>query len=225
MKIPVVVSATTRMQKNRLLIWLGALALVMACIPTTTSQIPTLAPGAVNTFIVQTAQAASTQTAAVLSPSPTPTSTFRPTGTATTIPSPTNTFVFILPGLGTPGTPTLPGLSSGTSSSKYGCSVFSTEPANNTVIAPRTDFEVKWGVKNIGTETWYRATMDYSFYSGAKLHKVASYDIPKGAEPGKNVFLTVEMEAFKDKGTYTTQWSLVEDNFYFCPLTLTIVVK
>lgn len=213
------------MQKNKPLLWLGALALVMACIPTTTSPIPTLAPGAVNTFIVQTAQAAFTQTAAALPSSATPTSTFRPTGTATTLPSPTNTFVFTLPGLGASGTATLPGLSSGTSGSKYGCNVFSTEPANSTVIAPRTDFETKWGVKNLGTEIWYRATMDYAFYSGAKLHKVASYDIPKGVEPGKNIFLTVEMEAFKDRGTYTTQWALVEDNFYFCPLTLTIVVK
>lgn len=213
------------MHKNKLLIWLGALTLVMACLPTAGTPFPTLAPGAVNTFIVQTAQAASTQTAAVLPASPTPTGTFRPTGTATPLPSPTTTFVFILPGLGTPGTATLPGLSSGTSSSKYGCSLFSTEPANNTVVAPRTDFVVKWGVKNIGTETWYRATMDYAYYSGAKLHKVASYDIPKGAEPRKNIFLTVEMEAFKDQGTYTTQWALVEDNFYFCPLTLTIVVK
>lgn len=213
------------MQKNRLLIGLGVLALAMACLPASGSPIPTLDPGAINTIIVQTAEAASTQTAAVAPPSPTPTGTFRPTGTATVSPSPTITFVFILPGLGAPGTATLPGISSGTSASKYGCSVFSVEPADNTVIAPRTDFEAKWGVKNIGTETWYRATMDYVFYSGAKLHKVASYDIPKGAETGKNVFLPVAMEAFKDRGTYTTQWALKVDNVYFCPMTLTIIVK
>lgn len=68
--------------------------------------------------------------------------------------------------------------------------------------------------------------MDYAYVSGDKLHKVSSYDIPKGAEPGKNVFLTVEMEAFRDRGTYTTTWALVEGgNTYFCPLTLTIIVK
>jgi len=198
----------------------------MACLPTTASPIPTLAPGAVNTFIVQTADAASSQTAGAGPPATqTPSSTPKPSETATTSPSPTVTFVFILPGLGTTGTATLSGLSSGTSNSKYGCNVFSTEPANNTVIAPRTDFEAKWGVKNIGKETWYRATMDYAFYSGAKLHKVASYDIPKGAETGKNVFLTVEMAAFKDNGTYTTQWALNVDDVYFCPLTLTIIVN
>jgi hypothetical protein len=215
------------MRNHKPLIWLGALALAMACLPAAGGPtIPTIAPGAVNTFIVQTANAASTQTAAVEpSPSQTPSATPKPTNTVTISPSPTITYVFVLPGAGGYGTATLPGLSSGTSSSKYGCSLFSIEPANNTVIAPRTDFEVKWGVKNIGKETWYRATMDYVFYSGAKLHKVASYSIPKGAETGKNVFLTVEMEAFKDKGTYTTRWALKVDDTYFCPLDLTIVVK
>lgn len=199
--------------------------MVMACLPTAGTPFPTLAPGAINTYIVQTADAASTQTAVAAPATETPSATPKPTFTETTSPSPTITFVFILPGLGVPGTATLSGLASGTSSSKYGCNVFSTEPANNTVIAPRTDFEAKWGVKNIGKETWYRATMDYVFYSGAKLHKVASYSIPKGAETGKNVFLTVDMEAFKDRGTYTTQWALNVDNVYFCPMTLTIVVK
>lgn len=213
------------MRKNKLLIWLGVLTLVMACLPTASTPFPTLAPGAINTYIAQTAEAASTQTAVAAPPSETPSATPRPTFTGTTSPSPTITFVFILPGLGVSGTPTLPGLGSGTSASKYGCNVFSTEPANNTVFAPRTDFEAKWGVKNIGKETWYRATMDYVYYKGAKLHKVASYDIPKGAETGKNVYLTVEMAAFKDRGTYTTQWALKEDNVYFCPMTLTIIVE
>lgn len=118
----------------------------------------------------------------------------------------------------------MPGISSGTSNSNFGCNVFSTEPAEGTVLAARTDFVATWGVKNIGKEIWYRATMDYVFVSGDKLHKVASYDIPKGVEPGKNVFLTVDMSTFKKDGTYTTKWALVEDNYYFCPLTLTIVV-
>lgn len=214
------------MHRRNLLVGLFALILVMACAPAAITPFPTSPPGAVNTFIVQTADAASTQTAVAGPPSsPTPTNTPKPRGTETASPTATVTFVFILPGLGTPGTATLPGLSSGTSNSKYGCSLFSTEPANNTAVAPRTDFEVKWGVKNIGKETWYRATMDYVYYSGAKLHKVASYDIPKGAEPGKNVFMIAEMEAFKDRGTYTTQWALKVNDIYFCPLTLTIVVQ
>jgi hypothetical protein len=213
------------MRRQNLLPGLFALILVLACAPIAATSFPTNAPGAVNTIIVQTAVAASTQTAAAVPSSPTPSRTPKPINTASVSPSPTVTFVFVLPGLGAPGTATLAGITSGTSSSKYGCNVFSTEPANNTEFPPRTDFIVKWGVKNIGKETWYRATMDYVYASGAKLHKVASYDIPKGVEPGKNVFLSVDMEAFKDRGTYTTQWALKIDATYFCPMTLTVVVK
>lgn len=213
------------MRKNKLLIALGALTLVMACLPTAGTPFPTPAPGEVNTFIAQTAEVASTQTAVAMPASETPSPTRKPTLTKTTSPTPTITFVFLLPGLGPTGSATLPGISNGTTNSKYGCSVLSTEPADDTVFAPRDDFVVTWGVKNIGRETWYRATMKYSYYNGAKLHKVASYTIPKGVEPGKNVFLTAEMSAFKEGGTYTTKWALNIDNTYFCPMTITIIVK
>lgn len=216
------------MRGNKLLIGLIGLAVVLACVPTVATPIPTLVPGAVHTFIAQTANAALTRTAAAL-PSSTRTATFSPTPrmTASPTPSPTVTFIFLLPGANSSlSAPTLAGIVSGTSNSNYGCNVFSTEPTNGTEFAPRTDFVAKWGVKNIGKKDWFRATMDYAYVSGAKLHKVSSYDIPKGAESGKNVFLSVEMEAFRDRGTYTTQWALVEGgNTYFCSLTLTIVVK
>jgi hypothetical protein len=216
------------MQRKNHLIFVIALALMLACVvPGAAAPVPTLQPGAVNTFIVQTANAAATRTAQAL-PSNTPTSTFTPTPRNTETPSPTSTrpFVFVLPGsTSSLSAPTLAGISNGTSNSKYGCSIFSTEPENNTVFAPRTDFIATWGVKNIGKETWYRATMDYVYVSGDKLHEVSSYNIPKGVEPGKNIFLPVEMETFKNPGTYTTKWALVVDNIYFCNLTLTIIVN
>ncbi len=61
--------------------------------------------------------------------------------------------------------------------------------------------------------------------SGDKLHEVASYSIPKGVEPGKNVFLPVEMATFRSPGSYTTKWALVVDTIYFCNLTLTVIVN
>jgi hypothetical protein len=209
------------------MIWLIALALMLACVPTVATSFPTLDPGAVNTFIVQTANAASSGTARVISSlSPVATETPTPRNTASPPPTSTVTFVFILPGsTSSLSAPTLAGIVSGTSNSNYGCRVFSTEPANGTEFAPRTDFVATWGVKNIGIKEWFRATMKYVYVSGDKLHKVTSYSIPKGAETGKNVILTVDMEALKNAGKYTTTWSLVADNTYFCPLTLTIVVK
>ena len=213
--------------KNIGFLWLKTFVLITACvIPSAVSPAPTLAPGAVNTFIVQTAAAADTQTARVLpttssTPTATPTrSTASPTSTAT------QTFIFILPGsTSSLPAPTLAGIGNGTSNSDYACSIFSTEPANNTVFAPRIDFTASWGVKNIGRRDWFRATMDYVYVSGDKLHEVSSYDLPKGVEQGKNVFLPVAMETFRDRGTYSTLWALVVDNNYFCRLTLTVIVQ
>lgn len=216
------------MRRKNYLVWFITLALTLACVvPGVAAPVPTLQPGAVNTFIVQTANAAATRTAQALpSNTPTATSTRTPAGTETPTPTSTQVFVFILPGsTSSLSAPTLAGISNGTSNSDYGCSVFSTEPANNTVFSPRTDFIATWGVKNIGRETWYRATMDYVYVSGDKLHEVASYSIPKGVEPGRNVFLPVEMATFRSPGSYTTKWALVVDNIYFCNLTLTVIVN
>ena len=208
-------------------LWLTTFVLVTACvIPAAVSPAPTLAPGAVNTFIVQTAAAAATQTARALpSRSPTPTATST-RSTASPTPTVTQTFVLLLPGsTSSLSAPTLAGISNGTSTSDYACSIFNTEPANNTVFASRTDFIASWGVKNIGRRDWFRATMDYVYVSGDKLHEVSSYDLPKGVEIGRNVYLPVDMETFRDPGTYSTMWALVVDNIYFCRLTLTVIVQ
>jgi len=216
------------MRRRNSFLVLMTVALLTACvIPGAVTPAPTLAPGAVNTFIAQTADAASTRTAQAL-PSSTPTATRTPTPRNTETPEPTSTksFVFILPGsTSSLSAPTLAGINNGTSNSNYACSIFSTEPANNTVFTPRSDFIATWGVKNIGKKDWFRATMDYVYVSGDKLHEVSSYDLPKGVERGKNVFLPVEMATFKTSGTYTTTWALVAENIYFCKLTLTIIVR
>lgn len=213
---------------SRSVFLLVAAVIVTACIiPGAVTPAPTLESGAVNTFIVQTANVASTRTAQAL-PSSTPTATFTrtPQNTETATPTSTQPFVFILPGsTSSLSAPTLAGISNGTSNSKYGCQINSVDPVSNTVFLPRTDFIAKWNVKNIGREVWYRATMDYVYVSGDKLHEVSSYDLPKGVDPGKNVFLTVDMETFKNPGTYSTTWALVVDNIYFCKLTLTIMVQ
>ena len=216
------------MLKKNALIWLAALVWVMACLPTTAGQqpVPTTDPGAINTFIAQTANVASSQTAAAL-PTSTATATFThtPGATETASPTPTNTFIFILPGLGPSGTATLTNITSGTSKSEYGCEVREVDPIKGTILVARQDFTATWLVKNIGRNDWYRVNMDYVYTGGDKLHKVESYSIPKGVDSGKQVYLPVEMETPKNSGSYTTRWSLVVDNHYFCPMTLTIVVQ
>lgn len=72
-----------------------AFVLVMACIPAAATPVPPLDPNAINTFIAQTADAASTRTASV----PTITATVTPRNTATLEPTFTPVGVIIFPTL------------------------------------------------------------------------------------------------------------------------------
>src|SRR5512134_4996 len=83
---------------NKFLVWSSVLAFILACAPTVATPFPTVDPNQVNQFIAQTANAAGTQTAAVL-PTSTATETLSPTPENTFTPSPTftSTVIFILP--------------------------------------------------------------------------------------------------------------------------------
>ena len=154
----------TATRKTKLLIWVVALALVMACvIPTlATPSVPTVNPGAVNTFIAQTVIAASTRTAAAL-PSLTPTPTLTPTqNTETPLPTATSTVIFILSSP-TPlviPTFTLANTGGGSSSDNYACRITRVSPANGSSFNPRDDFDAVWTVRNIGQKNWDRNTVD-----------------------------------------------------------------
>jgi len=213
-------------QRNKLGLWLAALALVLACVPTVPTPFPTLDPAAVQTFIVQTAGAASTQTAAAL-PSSTPTATFTstPRNTGTPTSTTTSTVVFILSTPTPLVAPTFTGVSGGKSSANFACQVISVDPANGSVFNPRADFDGTWKVKNIGKREWDNNSVDYVYSSGAKFHKVSGYDLGKSLARGETANITVDMEAPKNAGTYTTIWAIREADNSFCILSLTIVVK
>jgi len=224
-------------RKTKILSWLIALGLVLACVPTFTApSVSTPVPGAVNTFIAQTSNAASTRTAAAL-PTSTPTATITPTPRNTETPSPTETaiVIFLLPSL----TPiptftrvTLPGGGGGggsggggSSSDSYACRVDSQDPPNGTSFNPRADFDAVWRVRNIGRKTWERNSVDYIFLSGDQFHKVSGYDFDANVASGQTTSVTVDMEAPKNPGTYTTRWTLRAGSNNFCTLELRIVVK
>jgi len=215
-------------RKIKILLWFTILVVILACIPTFSAAppVPTLDPGAINTFIVQTANAASTQTVAAM-PTSIPTETLTPTpkNTDTLEPIATNTVIFIL---STP-TPaiisTFTGISNTTSNKNYVCTPVSMSPASGTNLDPRTDFEAMWKVKNSGKKEWDRKIVHYIYNSGAKFHKVSSYDLSKSVPVGHNTELTVSMQAPKNPGIYTTNWALTIGTENFCNLNLTIVVK
>lgn len=219
-----------RIRRTTVLIWVVALALVMACVPTVaTPTVPTVDSDVVSTFIAETVNAAVTQTAAAL-PSATPSPTLTPIqNTDTPSPMPTPTVLIVLPTLTPIVIPTFTSVPSlgggGSSSDNYACQVTRVTPPNGSVYEPRADFDVFWTVRNIGRRNWDRNEVDYIYFSGDKFHKVSGYDLPENVPTGNSAQLGADLQAPKDPGTYNTTWMLRVGNNEFCPLRFTIVVR
>lgn len=216
--------AATR--KTKLFVWVTALALIMACAPAlATPSVPTVDPGAVGTFIAQTVNAASTQTAASI-PTLTPSPTATPTqNTETPSPTPTATVIFILPSSTPIVIPTLTSSGGGTSSENFSCQVTRVSPANGTRFDPRDDFDAIWTVRNNGQRNWDRNSIDIVYSSGDRIHKVSGYDLDENVRVGNSIDVGVDMQAPKDPGTYNTTWVMRRGDNTFCTMTLTIVVR
>ena len=214
----------TATRKSKLLIWVTALALIMACAPSlVTPSVPTVDPGAVGTFIAQTVAAASTQTAASI-PTFTPSPTITPTVvTETPLPTATSTVIFIL---STPTPLVLPSsTSAGTSSQNYSCQITRVSPANGSTFDPRDDFDAVWTVRNNGQKDWDRNSVDYIYSSGDKINKVSGYDLDDNVRTGNSIDLGVDMQAPKNSGNYSTTWTMRAGDKTFCTLTLSIRVR
>jgi Ig-like domain-containing protein len=216
----------TATRKTKLLVWVTALGLIMACVPQLAApSVPTLDPVGVNTFIAQTVNAASTRTAAAM-PSVTPSPTLTPTlATETPSPTPTATVIFILSSPTPLVIPTFTNVSSGNNNENWSCQVTRVSPANGSSFNPRDDFDAFWTVRNNGQKNWERNSIDFIYISGDKIHKVSGYDLDSNVRVGNSIDLGVDMQAPKDPGTYTTTWTLRTGDREFCTLTLTIVVK
>ena len=180
--------------------------------------LPEPASEPIETIIVKTADAAFTQTAKAIPPTATLTYTPIPTKTITETPVPTATFIFStwtpIPTVTVPGAPT---------GKDYSCSITSVSPTSH--LAPRTDFDAKWVVKNTGTKGWDKDSFDYIYESGTKMHKKAAYDFPKNVGSGDSVTFTVDMISPKEPGSYQTFWILRKGKTKFCKMGITIVVK
>jgi hypothetical protein len=103
--------------------------------------------------------------------------------------------------------------------------VVSVTPANGTVFGSRDNFDATWKIKNTGQKEWDHNSVDFYYLSGAKLHKVAGYDLSGDISAGSTANLTVDMIAPRDAGTYSTTWTLSVGDKTFCNMSLTIVVN
>ncbi|OJX40575.1 MAG: hypothetical protein BGO78_06220 [Chloroflexi bacterium 44-23] len=151
------------------------------------------------------------------------TETLRPSST----PLPTNT-AFVLPTATITSTPTATETETPTvtpTSEAYQCSVVSASPRMNQEYPPGGDFDGRWTLKNIGTESW-DAGVDLVFMSGTRFQTGPdAFDLPQEVDVNNSVDMIVDMLAPRDAGTYESNWALRKGSIYFCNLRLVIKVK
>jgi hypothetical protein len=214
--------------KTKFALWFAALVFIMACSPMLTApppSAPTIDPNAVNRIVAQTANAASTRTAAALPTSTgTETPTRIPTNTGTEDPTATNTVIFEFQSPTAFVIPLATRTFSSTSNKDYACEVLNS-PTDGTIYSPRLVFKVRWRLKNVGQKEWDGGSVDFVYDTGDKFHTVKGYDLGDGTKIGEVAELFVEMKAPKDPGTYTTYWALRIGTEKFCKVSLTIGVK
>ena len=232
---------------RQITIWLILGLVILGCAtPALVTPPPSVsAPGAVETVVVRTAEAAQTQTVIALPPTRTPTLTPFPTSTASITPTPTATILFLF---ATSTNPTSAFLTSdiadlmtsdaNTSGSHDGyvkptatpsewrCRVLSKSPANHAVITAGTSFKAIWSVQNTGTKTWPKKGVDVVYESGADLNVGKPYyDIPAGVGPGGTVTISVPMTVPKRPKEYSMRWSLKVGRTNFCSVRFVFETK
>ena len=198
----------------------AACAVLLSCDVSTLigPQVGAPQPGTVNTIVVQTAQAAFSQTAAAMPPTLTPTLTTVPSRTPSITPSPTPTFLFLL---STPTRSPVPSAAAG----DYACALIDQTPPDDTTMKKNQSFTVKWTVENTGQATWDTNNVDFVYVSGTKMATVRAADLPKSVAPGKSVTLSLSMVAPSSANKYKTVWTLEQGKNSFCKLNISIVVK
>jgi len=203
---------------KKLIPFLIALMVILACeIPGLVQPAaPNPAPLPIETIVFQTAAAAQTQTAILMPPS-TNTSTVVPSPTATTTetPTPTPTVIFILPTITQPFEP----YSAGSDCQATGISPY------NPVMAPHTNVEITWTLKNTSDEIWRDTNLDFKYVSGTDMHKNDVVDLPYSIPPNGILTITVPMGSPDEPGTYTTNWVLGSKKETVCKVSATIIVK
>jgi hypothetical protein len=194
------------------------------------------APGNFNTIVASTAHAAQSLTAVNTTPSATPTWTPLATQTPSLTPTPTPTFLFIIASRTPTASPTLWYYyrTSTPSVIDYldGCALLSQTPGNGTYFDPRESFTVAWKVRNTGSRTWYRDTVEFAYSSGTRMYDKQVYKLPVDIPRQEYVTLKVDMTAPRNSGSYRTVWSLRRGDVaypnpgtdYFCHVDLRIRV-
>ena len=234
---------------RRITLWLIVGSVILGCVtPAAVTPLPDSGSVAIETVIIQTAEAAQTQTALVVTDTVTPTLIPSPTRTPTLTPTPTATVLFLLFPPTNTSVPT--GLFAGDGSSgggsgsgssnndgggfikptktppEWACRIVSRYPAEEIDVAGGSRIKATWTVRNTGTKTWPKKGVDIVFVSGTRLNDGKPYyDIPTGVGPGGTVKISVTMNIPRASGTTATRWALKVGRTEFCSIRFAFVVK
>lgn len=231
---------------RRTILWLISGLVILSCgtpvlvaPPSSVSE-----PDSFETLVVQTADAAQTQTMRALPPTLTPSLTLAATKTATVTPTPTATILFLFPTNTSLPTATLEdtigsgtGDNSGNDNSSnsddrirtrdlWACGIMSKNPADKVTVIGGTSYKTTWTVRNTGTETWPKKSVDIVYISGTRLNEGKPYyDIPRAVAPGGTITLSVTMHFPKRAKDYQTRWGLKIGRTEFCTVKFEFSVK
>jgi len=220
-------------------LWLGAALITFGCVSPfySSSPLPPEGPGAVQTSIAGTANAAMAQTQTSRPPTNTPSLTFTPSKTPTVTPTPTATVLFIYnsptPYVFVPtysgGNPQSTQSSGGqptkTSEKQYACDLISRYPTRSVVFSRNQKFNANWNLRNSGYWYWDRHSVDIEFVSGGHFHSKANYDIPRTVQPKETVGIVIPLTAPNKPGEYGATWTLRVGHKSFCRLRLEFTVE
>lgn len=211
-------------RNNRIVCLFLITAVMLACVPTlspVSAPVPTFDPNSINTVIVETANAALTQTALFTTPSATPTATapFTPTLTETPTAVPTILIVLVTPTVPTP----IPQVSEG-ATDKFDCVVLSKSPNDGFGFSAGIEFTVTWQVLNTGQAEWDASSADVRYLSGAKIYVQSAYDLDRNVPPNDQYTVSVKMKAPLESGEYTTAWAIRTNAAEYCRMSITIKV-
>ncbi len=99
------------------------------------------------------------------------------------------------------------------------CVLISQSPADGTIFAPGTSFQMTWTFQNVGTQTWDENTTDTNFISaigGTRLSSTDLIDLSTSVSTGGTYSAVVDMTAPSGAGQYGETWSIDEGSTNFC---------
>lgn len=108
----------------------------------------------------------------------------------------------------------------------YACTWINQQPADYIEMKPRQSFDMTWVVQNTGDAVWHASESSYAYYSGVAMYtKSAAYALPADVGKGEKLRMTIDLEAPKSPGVYSTTWAVLTGNTRVCRMFLILVVK